>query len=310
MRAVLSVVIPLYNEAENIPRLFQVLNQLVNKLPKRTELIFVDDGSKDETLKLLRQKKIKYPKMIIELSRNFGHQAALLAGLEQATGQYIVTMDGDLQHPPSLIPEMLRAHKEGIDIVLTRRIDTTNTPFFKRATAALFYFFINFLSDTTISVNASDFRSMNRAAVTALLQLPEKRKFLRGMVEWIGFRTLTLPFVVGERHHGQSKYNVLKMSRLAFYAVTSFSTLPLYLSGFFSVVLFILAGMYGMYVLYVRIVIGIAVTGWASVLLVLLIVGAVTSLSLGLIGVYLEDIYDEVKRRPSYVIRQTYDSTH
>ena len=296
----LSVVIPLYNEEKGIAALFKTLNDFAKKLPPRTEIIFVDDGSDDQTFHELEKKPLKLSKKIIRLSRNFGHQSALIAGLEASLGKYVVTMDGDLQHPLELIPQMLTAHKKGIDIVLTRRIDQHNNSGFKKMTAKFFYSTINLLSETSITENASDFRSMNRTSLQVLLSMSERRKFLRGMVQWIGFSSVTLPFTLQSRAAGKSKYNLWKMMTLSLHGITSFSAWPLYWSGVFSFVLFGLAALYALYVLYVRWA-GQAVSGWASVLLAVLVIGGFTSLFLGLIGVYLAAIYDEVKRRPLYV---------
>ena len=303
-RPELSLVIPLYNEEHGISSLFSALNKLAPKLPKKTEVIFVDDGSRDRTAALIKKSPLKYRKHIIELSRNFGHQAALLAGLEESTGKLVVTLDGDLQHPPELIPQMLKQHRKGINIVLTQRIDQGNTPYLKRVTASLFYRLINLVSETKIGENGSDFRSMDRQSVDTLLSLPERRKFLRGMVQWIGFSSVILPFVVKPRKFGESKYSLLKMFTLALHGLTSFSVLPLYAAGFFSFLLFVFAGVYAFYVVYIRLVTGEAVSGWASILLVLLTVGGFLSFFLGLIGVYVAAMYDELKRRPIYIMKR------
>lgn len=298
----LSIVIPLYNEELAIAALFTRLNKLKKKLPT-TEVILVNDGSQDRTAEKVEELALQYEKKLLDFSRNFGHQAALLAGMEVARGKYVVTMDGDLQHPPEVIPLMLSHHKKGAEIVLTKRIDTDSVPFLKQLTARVFYFLMNSISQTRIGENISDFRSMDRQTLNALLAMKEKRKFLRGMVQWIGFRTIILPFTVQKRVAGTSKYSLQKMMRLAFDGVTSFSTVPLYFSGLFSVVLFLAAFFYGLYVIVIRIESGSVVSGWASMLLVTLTIGGFLSLFLGLIGVYLAAIYDELKGRPTYILR-------
>lgn len=299
----LSIVIPLFNEEANIEHLFLSLNSMRAVLPAQTEVILIDDGSSDKTLLELDARVLNYQKVILSLSRNFGHQAAILAGLEASKGDYVVTMDGDLQHPLEMVPKMLAQHKAGMDIILTQRLDEEVVPPFKRVTARAFYMLINALSDTKIAFNVSDFRSMSRRALRELLALPERRKFLRGMVPWIGFSSVVLPYAVRPREHGTSKYSLAKMIRLALSGITSFTTFPLYLAGFFSLLLFISAGCYALYVLYIRYIVGNAVSGWASVLFVLLLIGGFISLFLGLVGVYIAAIYDEVKRRPSYIVR-------
>lgn len=306
---IVSIVIPLYNEAAGVGALLTRLSAVARKLPK-TEFIFVDDGSTDNTVKAIRSfKSRRIATTIITFSRNFGHQAALLAGISHSRGQYVVTMDGDLQHPPELIPAMLAAHEEGADIVFTRRIDTAEVPLTKRLTSAVFYWLMNFFADTTIAPNGSDFRSMRRSAVKALESLPEKRLFLRGMVQWIGFSSTTIPFTVGKRTVGSSKYSLAKMLKLALFGVTSFSSSLLYFSACASLILFILTLVYGAYVLYIAMVLDIAVSGWASMLLVVLGLGALLSLSLSIIGVYLAAMYEEIKRRPPYIISQIHESS-
>ena len=186
MKNKLSIVIPLFNEEKSIPLLFKSLNKVQNELPKSTEIILVDDGSTDSTLKLIETNQDNLQIKTISFSRNFGHQAALLAGLHESTGDFVVTIDGDSQHPFELIPEMLSKHHLGYDVVLTERIDVNRfTP--KSLLSHFFYHILNKLSGTKIPFNSSDFRSMSREALNALLLLQEKRKFLRGMVSWIGF---------------------------------------------------------------------------------------------------------------------------
>jgi len=299
----LSIVIPLFNEEENIPELVSDFIKLKTMLPSSTEIIFVDDGSMDATAKLIKKIKLPFTILLISLSRNFGHQSALLAGLEKAAGKFVVTMDGDLQHPPELIPKMLEQHRKGIDIVLTQRLDGQITSRFKKMSAHCFYQLMNTFSEVQIGWNTSDFRSLNRVALDNLLALPEKRKFLRGMTQWLGFSVITLPFQVQPRRKGKSKYSVIKMLKLALYGISSFSTMPLYLSGLFSLVLFASALLYAVYVLYVRFIVNDVVSGWASLLFVLLIIGGFLSFFLGVIGMYLAAIYDEVKQRPNYIIQ-------
>lgn len=300
----LSVVIPLYNEEKVVKKLIKELNSYKNKFPNKTDVIFVDDGSRDKTVEIIKKSSFKFKKTIIQFSRNFGHQAALLAGLSEAKGDVIVTMDADLQHPIKLIPEMLKLHKNGYDVVLTKRvIDGVNNRF-KKITANIFYYLINLLSSTKIEANSSDFRSINKSALKALLSMPENRKFLRGMVQWIGFKSIIIPFEVEKRAAGESKYSIFKMFNLASHGLTSFSTKPLYISGFFSIILFLLALAYMIYVLYIKFFGSGIVSGWASVIFVLLIVGGFLSLFMGLLGVYLAAIYEEIKSRPNYVIRR------
>ncbi len=303
----LSLVIPVYNEAAVIPELCRALNAKKELLPAETEVIFVDDGSSDASVQLLKETQLKFSKKIIVLSRNFGHQAALLAGMEAATGEYTVTLDADLQHPLELIPQMLAEHAKGSDVVLTERIDASDTSVIKKTTSTLFYQLMNQISDRKIQENSSDFRSLNRAALDAFLTLKEKRRFLRGMIHWIGFRTITLPFTAAPRVAGTSKYSWLKMSTLALDGITSFSTLPLYISSLFGLALFVLAALYALYVIFIRLFFNVAIQGWASLLFVQLVTGGFICLFLGVLGVYVAAIYDEVKNRPHYIIKATHE---
>lgn len=303
MKYKLSIVIPVFNEEKSIPPLFSELNKLSKKLPKSTEVILVDDGSTDQTLNKIKKLKIKYSKKIISLSRNFGHQSALIAGLRHSNGQISLTMDGDLQHPPQMIPEMVELHDQGYDIVLTQKISYQNESFLKKKTSKLFYKLINLFSSTDITDSSSDFRSLNRAALDALLSMPENKKFLRGLVSWIGYRKIILPFEVQNRVAGSSKYSIKKMMLLAASGITSFSTLPLYLAGIAGLGLTLSSLIYGVYIIY-QYFAGETVTGWASMLMVTLVIGGASFLFLGIIGVYLASIYDEIKKRPIYLVKE------
>ncbi len=298
-----SIVIPLYNEEDGIEVLIKELSQVLTQVSQTCEVIFVNDGSTDHTEEKIRECQLNYPFSLISFSRNFGHQAALLAGMKAAKGDFVITMDGDLQHPPELIPHFLQLHAKGFDIVLTERKDTYSLGQ-KSIFSYLFYKLLNCLSDTQIQKNSSDFRSLSRQALEAVLSLDENRKFLRGIVEWVGFRSTTVMYQPNKRRSGVSKYTFLKMIRLAFYGITSFSTIPLYISGLFSFALFALSFMYGLYVLFVTFFLKQSIQGWASVILVLLILGGFFSLFLGLIGVYLAGIYEEVKNRPQYITKK------
>jgi len=304
----LSLVFPVFNEEKVIPLLSKEISKFENKLPARTELIFVNDGSTDKTINELKKIKSIFPVRIINFSRNFGHQAALLSGMKESCGDFVVTLDGDLQHPLSIIPKMIELHKQGYDVVLTQRTDEEGASWSKKFSSNLFYKLINSLSDIDILKNGADFRSLSRKAINALLAMPENRKFLRGMVGWVGFNTVILPFQAKKRATGESKYTIAKMLQLALHGLTSFSTRPLYLSGIFSIILFILALIYAIYVVYMRFWGSGVVDGWASVLFVVLVIGGFLSLFLGLLGVYVAAIYDETKKRPEFFIESTWES--
>lgn len=306
MKNELSIVIPLFNEEDTIKALFSELNLLSSVIPKSTEVIFVDDGSSDKTLNYLKKTKLNYSKKIISFTRNFGHQSALLAGLEKSSGDLIVCMDGDLQHPPKLIPKMIKLYKHGYDIVLTQKDFYENESYLKTRLSKLFYRLVNILSSVDITNSSSDFRLMSRRSLNALLNMKETRKFLRGQVSWIGFDHVILPFTVKARHAGKSKYSWKKMLLLAVEGITSFSTLPLYLAGVAGLILIIMSAAYGIYIVS-KFMGGATVEGWASILLVLLVVGSATFLFLGIIGIYLAAVYEELKKRPNYLIKEIID---
>lgn len=299
-----SIIIPLYNEADGIPLLVEKLSLALRNREESFELILVDDGSTDDTLKTLNTLHINMDIRIISLSRNFGHQSALLAGLHASDGQIAITMDGDLQHPPELIPTMLDLHSKGFDIVFTKRNEQEKISF-KHFSSKAFYYIINRLSETKIPLNSSDFRSMNRTALDALLSMPEKNIFLRGMVSWIGFKSITLDYEADIRRFGSSKFSLQKMMLLATNGLVSFTTKPLVISVYASVIFFVLAALYAAYVLVVKFIYQEEVSGWASILFVLLVVSGFFSAYLSLIALYISSIYSEVKKRPEYIIKST-----
>jgi glycosyltransferase involved in cell wall biosynthesis len=307
-KIILSIIIPLYNEEKGVAALMKALFSLKAKLPKKTELICVDDGSSDQTYQQLQKSQAPWPLKVIGFSRNFGHQSALLAGLQASKGTWVATMDADLQHPPQLLPTLLKLGKSGYDVVLTERRDTEKISFLKRLTSQGFYSLLNTISPVTIQPGGSDFRLLHRRVVDSLLALPEHRLFLRGMVTWLGFSVKVVPFTVRPRAHGTSHYTWRKMLRLAVDGIVSFSTLPLYLSAVLGALFTLAAVVYGVYVI-LTFLAGHAVPGWSSVILVVLGLGGVLSFLLSLIGLYLAAIYDEVKGRPPYVIRQTHQTT-
>ncbi len=299
----LSIVIPLFNEEKGVRDLFAALNVLSRHLPRRTEVILVNDGSTDLTQVELEKGLLKLEKKIIQFSRNFGTQAAILAGLEHAQGEVVVTMDADLQHPPSMIKKMLQEHQAGIDIVLTKRTYPDDTrSLWKKMSTRLFYSMLDVLSLHVIDAEISDFMSVNRAALTALLSLPERQRFIRGLIQWVGFRTVVLEFEVGRRAKGTTKYSFFRLLVLSLHSLTSFTVAPLYLAGVFGVILFVAACVYAMYVIYVRLVVG-TISGWASLLFVLLVLSAFLSMFLGLIGVYIAAMFTEIKHRPIYIVQ-------
>ena len=302
----ISVVVPVYNESLGIEEFMRTLQATMASLKIGWDVLFVDDGSEDDSWQIIQRLTRLHPVVRgIQLSRNFGHQIALSAGLEHADGDAVITMDADLQHPPQLIPTLVAKWQEGWEVVNTVRADTRTTGWFKRRTATLFYRFINKISDVPITAGAADFRLLDRKAVTALLSMPERNRFLRGMVSWIGFRQAFVCYEPGTRTAGESKYTLKKMLHLGIDGLTSFSLGPLRSALLLGAVSIILALFYAIYVLWVKIATHAAEPGWTSIISVVLFFGGVQLVSLGIFGEYLGQIFGETKHRPLYIIRQT-----
>jgi polyisoprenyl-phosphate glycosyltransferase len=297
-----SVVAPVFDEAATIGELHRRLTATLAPLG-RYELVIVDDGSTDGTWETLRALAQSDPHLsLLRLSRNFGHQIALSAGLDHARGDAIISIDGDLQDPPEAIPALIERWRDGADVVFAVRQHREGETWFKLATAAAFYKLINRVSSVGIPEQAGDFRLLSRRALDALLTMPESARYLRGMSSWIGFRQAEVGYAREPRHAGTTKYPIRRMLHFAGDAVTSFSATPIRLVaalGFASVALCLIALAWS---LYVRILTDDTVAGWTSVIVVVLFIGGVQLLSLGIIGQYVGRIFDEVKRRPLYFV--------
>ncbi len=306
MKPSLDIVVPVYNEQEALSLFHATLMRAVEALDYSCRVIYINDGSTDATQQELEAlAAIDRQVEVIELSRNFGHQSALSAGLDVSSADWVITMDGDGQHPPEMLAEMLAQAQAGYDIVLTQRMEQEEISAFKRLTSATFYRVINRMADTRINPGSADFRLMSRRAVDALCAMPEYHRFLRGMVSWLGFKTVILPFEVPERLAGKSKYSLKKMLRLATDAVFSFSLAPLYVGVSIGGLFLVLALIEAIYVLSFWVTGNTSnlAPGWSSLMFVLLVVGGTLMILLGFIGVYIGYIFQEVKRRPVYVVR-------
>lgn len=301
-----SIVIPVFNEQDALPAFHARLTGAVSSLPYEFHFLYVNDGSGDQTSRILEGLQQADPRLeVLELSRNFGHQAALTAGMAHAIGDYVITMDGDGQHPPAMIKDMLELAEQGYELVLTQRIEEQKNSF-KKWTSRTFYKFINWIGDTDITPGGADFRLMSRTVVDAINSMPEHHRFLRGMVAWAGYRKVILPFDVPERLAGTSKYTLRKMLRLSTDAVFSFSLVPLYISTTIGFLFLILALLESIYVLsfWVSGRQDLLVPGWSSTMFVLLIVGGSLMVALGIIGLYIGYIFQEVKGRPVFLVRK------
>jgi glycosyltransferase involved in cell wall biosynthesis len=300
-----DLVIPVFNEAGVVEQTHAHICTVIKDLPYDFTFYYVDDGSDDGTpdsLKSLGDARVQ----VFELSRNFGHQAALTAGMDATKGDIVITMDGDGQHPPEMIAEMIRLVEQGYDVVQTQRIDEAQPASFKKWTSGSFYRLMNAISGTRILPGTADFRAMSRQAVDALKAMPEYHRFLRGMVSWIGFSTVILPYQPVERISGTSKYSFSKMFRLAMDAIFSFSLMPLYIGLSMGGLLLFLALLEMIYVLsfWVTGQTSNLAPGWSSLMFVILIVGGITMVLMGFIGVYVGYIFQEVKRRPVYLVKK------
>ena len=305
----LSVIVPCFNEELVLRDTHERLTKALRELKDvQFEIIYVDDGSRDQTQKILTDLQANNREVrVLRLSRNFGHQIAVTAGLEQAAGNAVVIIDADLQDPPEVIPEMVQRWREGNHVAYGSRIAREGESRFKLWTAKAFYRLINRLSDTRIPVDTGDFRLMDRKVVDVLLAMPERGRFLRGMVSWIGFRQIAVPYHRASRPAGESKYPLFKMISFAMDGIISFSVLPLKLA--------VGTGMVAIWMAVIGIIVAVVVRlfglydlqlgrGWASIFVAVLFMGGIQLVSLGIIGEYLGRIYTEVKRRPLYAVEE------
>jgi len=305
----LSIVIPVYNEEPVLPSLFQALENARSELFRShapVEIILVNDGSRDQSWKLINDYCRSHPGCVgINLSRNFGHQLTLAAGLETARGDVVVTMDADLQDPPAVIVEMLEAHRQGYDVVYATRRERGDEPFIKRFTAHLFYFLIEKLSGVPIPRNTGDFRLLSRRVLAELSRMRETHRFLRGLVPWIGFPQTQVFYDRADRAAGATHYPFRKMLRLAFDGIASMSTVPLRLAYVLSLLLFSIFIGYIVYVMYVHFICGgELVPGWTSIMSAITIFGTIQLLLFGVFGEYLGRIYEQAKNRPLFIIQE------
>lgn len=303
----LSVVIPIYNEADTLDGLFQRLLPVLDALDVDYEVICVNDGSSDHSQALLEQWHARLPQIrLVELSRNFGKEIALSAGLDYVQGAAVVPIDADLQDPPELIADMLAKWREGYDVVYATRAIRAGETWLKRSTANAFYWVLEKMSDTAIPSNTGDFRLMDRSVVEALSRLPERTRFMKGLFAWVGFKQTALHFERAPRHAGTSKWNYRKLWNLAIDGITSFSNLPLRIWSYIGLFFALSAMLYAAFIVLRTLIIGIQLPGYASMMTVILFIGGLQLISLGIIGEYLGRVYTEVKQRPLYLVRRTW----
>jgi glycosyltransferase involved in cell wall biosynthesis len=299
----LSVVIPAHDEADTIPELLRRLERVLETVDCEWELVLVDDGSRDPTWPLIKEAAESDPRIRgVRLSRNFGHQAALSAGLCMAEGDAVITMDADLQHPPELIPAILDRAGEGFDVIYAIRGPDDSEGWFKVHSAHFFYWLLNRLTRLDLPAGGADYRYMSRRAVNALLSMPERHRFLRGMARWIGFMQSTVEYTRAPRAGGRSKYGLRRMVHFAFDAILGFSALPLRIASVLGLVVSMLGGVYLVYVLAMRAFTATVVPGWTSVAAAVLLLGGVQLACLGILGQYIGRMYEELKGRPLFMV--------
>lgn len=307
-RVDLSIVVPCYNEEAVIPIFLSTIEPILKTLDLSYELVFVNDGSRDNTLGVLQQAKSDYPQIrIINFSRNFGKEAALSAGIDFAEGKALIPMDVDLQDPPELIPEMVRIWREdGIDVVLAKRTDRSKDSFFKRWSANIFYRLNNKISVNRIPENVGDFRLVSRRCVEAIKLMGETQRFMKGIFAWVGFKTHTIEYQRDERQAGQTSFNAWKLWNLALEGITSFSTAPLRVWLYVGLVAWCLSILYGSWIILRTLIYGVDLPGYASMFTAILFLGSTQLIVLGVIGEYIGRIYLESKGRPLYIVEDEY----
>lgn len=301
----LSVILPTFNEKENVILIYNSLKNVMDQLTINYEIIFVDDNSPDGTIDVVKSlhqndKNVKY----ILMARRFGDQVSLMAGLDHTSGDIVVTMDSDLQHPPAHIPVMLEKWKEGYDVVIAIREKEGHNSLFKKMTELIFYKMMNILSDTKIYNRFSGFCLLDGKVVRELRKYKEKEPFLRGLIPLVGFKTIQIYYKEMNREYGESKYSILRMFKLAISGIVSFSSKPLYIAFYSGVMAVFMSLLYGFYVVISEVFFKKSVPGWASVILLIIFFGGLQLISMGLLGIYLSKVFMQTKDRPNYIISE------
>jgi dolichol-phosphate mannosyltransferase len=306
MNPALSVIIPIYNEEQNIPVLYSRMKQVLDSLGLTYELLFINDGSRDQSMLLIRELAAKDESVhFINFSRNFGHQIAVTAGLDSCKGDQVVIIDADLQDPPELIAEMRAKMSEGYEVVYARRNKRSGESFMKRWTAKMFYRILAKITSIDIPLDTGDFRIMDRKIVDVLKNMPEQQKFLRGQISWAGFRQTFITYDRDQRNAGETGYTYKKMIRLALDGITGFSNWPLKVATISGFVVSGITFLIALYALYARFVSKDYVPGWTSLILAVLFIGGVQLITIGIIGEYISRLSANVRNRPLYIINDS-----
>ena len=300
----ISIVIPAYNEEGNLRKIRDEIANVFQGLENyRYEIIFINDGSRDNTQAVLEKMATEFSEVkFLEFSRNFGHQYAVKAGLDFAQGNAVISMDADLQHPPQLIPEMIQHWEQGYDLVYTLREYNQSVSFFKKKTSNFFYKVLVSLSDVEIEKGSSDFRLMDASVAEVMRHASESDLFLRGLSKWIGFKQYAVHYTAGDRFSGTSKYSLNRMIKFAFTGITAFSIKPLHLASYLGFFFSFLGLLYIPYVIYAFIS-KTEISGWASIIMTIVFFGGVQLIILGILGIYIGKMFKQLKNRPNYIIR-------
>ncbi len=308
MQKDISVIIPIYYEEDNIYPLYnRLIKVLKENMALNYEIIFVNDGSKDNSVNIIEKLIIKDQSVrLIDFSRNFGHQIAVTAGIDQSNGRVVVLIDADLQDPPELIEEMYQKYLEGYDVVYAKRKDRIGESFFKKFTAKMFYKLLNLITEINIPLDTGDFRLMSSRVVDQLKKMPEKNRFIRGMVTWIGFEQTYIEYDRDKRYSGETGYSLMKMTNFSLDGITSFSTFPLKIATIMGSIISVISFIYILNIVYLKFFTNSTVPGWSSLMVSTLFLGGFILLTLGIMGEYIARIYKELKRRPHYIIKDRF----
>lgn len=306
MKNIISVIIPCYNEQETVNRFYKEIKRVTDDiLDYSFEFIYVNDGSKDPTASLVKELHVKDERVcLVDFSRNFGKEAAMLAGMELAQGDAIVIMDVDLQDPPELVPKMIKLYEEGYENIYTRRRNREGEPPIRSFFANLFYKLINQMSDVEIINGARDYRLLSRRAVDELIKLKEKNRFSKGLFQWVGYDSICLEFDHVERVAGETKWSFMKLVDYAIEGITDFSNAPLRFATYTGIVIAVISFLYLIYILIETMINGSTTAGWPSLVCIILFLGGIQLIFLGVIGEYIGRIYNEVKERPIYIVKE------
>jgi glycosyltransferase involved in cell wall biosynthesis len=300
----ISCVVPIFNEEALLESFVPQLSHLLSSLTHQYEIIFIDDGSLDNSLQKITQLSTQYPLKLLSLSRNFGKEIALTAGIEHAKGEVVIILDADFQHPLDTIPTFLNYWAKGYDMVYGTRQDRENESVIKRSFTRIFYWLMKKMTSIDLPHNAGDFRLMDKKVVAALNQFPERSRFMKGLYAWVGFKKIGVPFVVQDRVVGKSRFGFAKLAELAVTGITSFSTIPLRIWGVIGLIISLIALIYAIYIVTVTLLFGADLPGFPTLIVAIMFLGGVQLLSIGILGEYMARIFIEVKQRPTYLLQK------